>query len=192
MEVDDHLRILFNLFTLPKEGQQIERIFNTLSMVLEPHLGLEPGNGTYQFISAVLMVNTSKNPNVREKDKIKIDDFKNLCRYVEGGVPEERVITVFNRVTGNPLENLYQYRNEELFENKHLVEIKYRSEEWLEDDNIDDHPFCSLLVNVWEYLYISIVNKNNLRGMFDACWLYGRVGLKIEFEGFFSNLVKLY
>ena len=106
MEIDDCLRIAFNAFSLPKEAQQIEVIFEKLSLLLEEYLGLQKGNegtATYQFIMATLMVQTSTNPNVKEKEKLKLDDFKGLCSRIDGGVAENRIIEVFNRINKRPL-----------------------------------------------------------------------------------------
>ena len=42
-------------------------------------------------------------------------------------------------------------------------------------------PYRCLLTNIWEYIYVSIVNKNNIKALQEACVVFGKAGLKTEF-----------
>lgn len=48
------------------------------------------------------------------------------------------------------------------------------------------------LADMWNFIYMSLVNKNNLRGLEQACILYGKAELLTEFEQFFNNLYKIH
>ena len=43
----------------------------------------DQGTPTYQLIMVVLMVQTSNNPNVKENEKLKFDDFKKFCVSID-------------------------------------------------------------------------------------------------------------
>ena len=101
--------------------------------------------------------------------------------YIKG-LTEKRKEEVYHRISDNPLENKFVYKGWSLFEKKHLVNVKYDID-WFPKEELEKerNPFHSFLSNIWEYIYISIVNKNNVKGLFEACFLYGRAGLKTEF-----------
>ena len=66
MEIDDVMRIVMNIYTLPKETQQIERIIGDLSLRLLGKYDLEDDTSIYQYIYLLLMVQTTThNPQVR-------------------------------------------------------------------------------------------------------------------------------
>ena len=66
-EIDDVMRIVMNIYTLPKETQQIERILADLSLRLMGKYDLEDDTSVYQFIYLLLMVQTTThNPSVKE------------------------------------------------------------------------------------------------------------------------------
>ena len=48
------------------------------------------------------------------------------------------------------------------------------------------------LHNLWQFVYMSLVNKNNIRGLEYACILYGLSELKPEFEPFFGHLFRIH
>ena len=87
IDIDDVWRILLSHFTMPKEAQQVERLLNVISAVYYPISGLKNETAVYQFAFTAMMVQTSTtNPNIKEKEKLKLADFMNFCNLVEGGV----------------------------------------------------------------------------------------------------------
>ena len=67
LEIDDVMRIVMNIYSLPKETQQIERILGDLSLKMVGLYDLEDDTSVYQYIYLLLMVQTTvHNPQVRE------------------------------------------------------------------------------------------------------------------------------
>lgn len=67
IQLDDVMRIVTNIYSLPKETQQIERIIGDLSLRLLGREGFEDDTSIYQYIYLLLMVQTTNhNPQVRE------------------------------------------------------------------------------------------------------------------------------
>lgn len=120
MDIEDALRTVLNVFNLPKETQQVERILASLSARLNGISGFENDTAVYQYIYILLMVQTNQNPNVPEKDRLKLEDVLNMCKYVQGGVERERAIRDFNRIVSNPLNNRILYSEDSLFSQKHF------------------------------------------------------------------------
>jgi Sec7-like guanine-nucleotide exchange factor len=66
IEIDDVMRIVMNIYSLPKETQQIERIIGDLSLRLLGKWGFDDDTGIYQYIYLLLMVQTTNhNPQVK-------------------------------------------------------------------------------------------------------------------------------
>ena len=60
------MRIVLNIYNLPKETQQIERILEDISLKINERFNLVESLPVYQYIYLLLMVQTSlHNPQVR-------------------------------------------------------------------------------------------------------------------------------
>jgi len=63
----------------------------------------DQGTPTYQLIMVVLMVQTSNNPNVKENEKLKFDDFKKFCMSIDPNLSEARMTSIYDRTKKRPL-----------------------------------------------------------------------------------------
>ena len=86
--LDDGLRVLLDYFTLPVESQQIDRIMQAFaSKYFEDNPGsFNSATAAYTLSYLLMMLQTSlHNPQVPEKDKMKISDVVNLARGINDG-----------------------------------------------------------------------------------------------------------
>lgn len=110
------VRIFLSAFLLPKEGQQIERIFTTLSeychkTCLECVNGaLENSDVTYLMTMSIIMLNTDRhNENIKPEKKMSLEKFINVNTFygkdVKQTIPlaREYLENIFNSISKYPL-----------------------------------------------------------------------------------------
>lgn len=49
------------------------------------------------------MVQTSNNPNVKENEKLKFDDFKKFCADIDKDLTWARMASIYDRIKKRPL-----------------------------------------------------------------------------------------
>lgn len=150
--------------------------------------GFEDDTSLYQYIYLLLMVQTSiHNPQVRENEKLSLENHLSMCRHVKGGVDLARAEADYKRIVNCSLNVQMKYPDETIFHLKYAPSQPLRPE-------LYEQQYGSLtraiLVYLWEYLVIGLVLPGNNLGLFETTVLMGREGLEEEQKGFFEALRK--
>lgn len=77
-----------------------------------------------------LMVQTATNPNVKESEKLKFEDFKKFCLQFDDTLTDARMTQIYERIKKRPLEIVMEYRGLEVFSMKYLPSTHLRTDFW--------------------------------------------------------------
>ncbi|EJW84892.1 hypothetical protein WUBG_04198 [Wuchereria bancrofti] len=110
MEVDIALRHTLSFFRLPGEAQKIERIMQVFSAryaVCNPDKValFHSGDTIFILAFAIVMLNTDlHSPNIKPSLKMKVGDFINNLRGVDGGYDIDRslLVRIYRRIRDSP------------------------------------------------------------------------------------------
>ena len=98
-------------FRLPSESQKIERLLESFADVYSTDNPsyFDDADAAFIMANAILMLNTSlHNPNVRDKDRLTMHQFANICKAIEG-----------THFAPQDLENIYK----EIHANGYQIEL---------------------------------------------------------------------
>jgi hypothetical protein len=76
------------------------------------------------------MVQTSNNPNAKEGDKVKFEDYKKMCSLADATLSEARISTIYERIKKKPLEVLIEYKGIDIFKKKYLPSQDLKTDFW--------------------------------------------------------------
>ena len=108
LTLDDGLRKLLKEFTLPGEGQKIDRIVQIFASKYfkDNTKSFNSANAAYTLSYLLIMLQTdAHNPHIKEKDRMKLPSFIKLAKGINDGedLPEEELIGFYNRILETPL-----------------------------------------------------------------------------------------
>lgn len=138
--------------------------------------GFVDDTSIYQYIYLLLMVQTTNhNPQVRDNEKLSLENHLSMCKHVTGGVPKERAEADYKRILSNSLVVKMKYPEEAIFYEKYAPGEALRQDLYEQEEGSLTR---SILIYLWEFLVIGLVLPGNNRGLFETTILLGREGLE--------------
>lgn len=149
-----------------------------------PISGTSTLKGCYQLGYTLLMLQTSlHNPNVKPGERLTLQIFQSICSGIEGGVEKEQSEKLFHSIQTRPMSMRPEFSSEYVLSKAYLNPYE-------EYQQSSSGQLLSMLRCIWQYIYVALVDRDNVEGLYEAIQLYGGCDME-EAQGFVSALIKL-